>query len=648
MINTSTVLREKLRLPDYSNDDENIEMIQLTLCVSTILSNNYSEIDFETMHRKVYKCVLVRQTDKLYDRLRLCVTSHLNVNVKYKLESVKGQAYLEMVCNVWSDFIGAVSKIGDVFWYLDVIMLRRNKGVDRVVDMAVKLFRNFLLRNESLRSQLIEEIFSSIESERYGVASQVARKCGQILLEINKDNRLLYNVYFEDNYLAEVEHHCQKIKCPPSVTHYVQMVEAAIELETDRALAFGDNITYTRVVQLMVAELIGKRVQFIIESPAGMWQMMKDGNVHQLTKVHRLLVRIESYPAIVVDAINRYTILNYCNKATSQNFFNNILEFRDTMSKYLETAFDNEPIIEQAINLNFEKLLRLNTRTPQELSLYVQQLMSSVEDCAVLLKQAITVFRYMEKKDKFETHYRQHLAKRLLLNRIVNERREKKFIYELSSECGIHYTHKLQCLFKDMETSVELATHFSRKNAYKVNAIEFNVRVLTWGIWPLSANGLECCLPRPIRTLFKNFQTFYLSLHGGGRKLTLIPQLGSVEVIATLGGTEYTMVMSTFHVTVLYLFNTFSKLTYDTIQTMTMIPEPDFRRVIVSLMAAKNRILVKEPRTKTLESDHVFRLNSNYKSTLTVIKLYASSGSTVAKTEMRVGDKLKCETAYKR
>jgi cullin 3 len=70
------------------------------------------------------------------------------------------------------------------------------------------------------------------------------------------------------------------------------------------------------------------------------------------------------------------------------------------------------------------------------------------------------LFRYLEEKDVFERYYKQHLAKRLLLNKSASDDAEKNMISRLKTECGCQFTCKLEGMFKDISVSNTTADDF--------------------------------------------------------------------------------------------------------------------------------------------------------------------------------------------
>ena len=56
----------------------------------------------------------------------------------------------------------------------------------------------------------------------------------------------------------------------------------------------------------------------------------------------------------------------------------------------------------------------------------------------VILDKTILLFRFLQDKDVFERYYKQHLAKRLLLNKSVSDDFEKSMISKLKVQSDVH------------------------------------------------------------------------------------------------------------------------------------------------------------------------------------------------------------------
>ena len=143
----------------------------------------------------------------------------------------------------------------------------------------------------------------------------------------------------------------------------------------------------------------------------------------------------------------------------------------------------------------------------------------------------MVLFRYLQEKDVFERYYKQHLAKRLLLNKSLSDDSEKNMITKLKTECGCQFTSKLEGMFKDMSISNSMMDEFKNhlQNNSKALAnmcgVDLFCRVLTTGFWPTQTALPKVNLPSSAQNAFDAFKKFYLSKHSG-RQLTLQPNLG--------------------------------------------------------------------------------------------------------------------------
>jgi hypothetical protein len=95
----------------------------------------------------------------------------------------------------------------------------------------------------------------------------------------------------------------------------------------------------------------------------------------------------------------------------------------------------------------------------------------------------LVLFRYISGKDVFEAFYKKDLAKRLLLGKSASIDAEKSMIAKLKAECGAQFTSKLEGMFKDVDTSRDVAAAFRAAPAARrvPQGLEVAVSVLTAG-----------------------------------------------------------------------------------------------------------------------------------------------------------------------
>jgi len=244
------------------------------------------------------------------------------------------------------------------------------------------------------------------------------------------------------------------------------------------------------------------------------------------------------------------------------------------------------------------------------------------------LQNVISIFRYLQDKDVFEDFYKKHLAARLLTGQTKDADVEKKMIAELKGECGHQYTSRLEGMFKDMELSKTVMKNFKlfRSKGGRNGGPELSVTVLTTGFWPIPVVP-KCILPKLATQLYDEFVAFYVHKHSG-RRLAWQTNLGSAEVRANFEKGRKELLVHTYQMCILMLFNHGASFTYGEIKKATNIPDPELERHLLSLAHPKVRILRKTPNNKSIAPDHAFAYNTGYVSKLKRVKIPLLSAKT--------------------
>lgn len=110
---------------------------------------------------------------------------------------------------------------------------------------------------------------------------------------------------------------------------------------------------------------------------------------------------------------------------------------KDRFDHFLHNSFSGDKIFKQVIASDFEHFLNLNTKSPEYLSLFIDDKLKkgvkgmTEQEIENVLDKTMVLFRFLQEKDVFERYYKQHLAKRLLLNKSVSDDSEKNMISKL-------------------------------------------------------------------------------------------------------------------------------------------------------------------------------------------------------------------------
>ncbi len=147
--------------------------------------------------------------------------------------------------------------------------------------------------------------------------------------------------------------------------------------------------------------------------------------------------------------------------------------------------------------------------------------------------------------------------------------------------------------------------------------------VLTTGFWPIPGVP-DCTLPAEASAQCQHFTLYYTNLHSG-RRLTWQTSLGTAELRCQfLKGFKY-LVVHTYQMCILMLYNKQPQFTYEEILKQTQIPDEELQRHLISLAHPKVKVLLKKPNVKEIAKDHVFAYNKEYTNPLIRVKVSTDS-----------------------
>jgi cullin 3 len=328
-----------------------------------------------------------------------------------------------------------------------------------------------------------------------------------------------------------------------------------------------------------------------------------------------------------------------------------ILNLKKKFDTIWEQAFSSDRGMHTSFTNSFSDFINSNSRSSEYLSLFFDEnLKKGIKgktDAEVdsLLDDGITLLRYIRDKDLFETYFKKHLSRRLLMKRSVSMDVERQMISKMKMEVGNQFTQRLESMFKDVAVSEDLSNGY-RAHMAKIGSdskrIELDISVLTSTMWPMEIMSkpkdgevqLPCIFPREVETVRQSFEKFYLDKHSG-RKLSWQASMGTADVRATFTRSDgkvsrHELSVSTYAMVILLLFNDLpaeESLTYEEIQARTRIPDNDLIRNLQSLaVAPKTRVLRKEPMSKDVKPTDRFFYNAGFKSQFFKVRIGVVSG----------------------
>lgn len=99
------------------------------------------------------------------------------------------------------------------------------------------------------------------------------------------------------------------------------------------------------------------------------------------------------------------------------------------------------------------------------------------------------------------------------------------------------------------------------------------------------------------------------------------PPQGTADVRASLGGKRYELNVSTYQMCMLLLFNCHDAISFKDLCAELSVPASQLKRHLVSLLVPRVKLLLKERKGKDLLESDVFRVNPDFKSRLTRVRI---------------------------
>uniref|UniRef100_A0A5F9DN96 Cullin-3 n=2 Tax=Boreoeutheria TaxID=1437010 RepID=A0A5F9DN96_RABIT len=589
--------------------------------IQEIQRKNNSGLSFEELYRNAYTMVLHKHGEKLYTGLREVVTEHLINKVREDVLNSLNNNFLQTLNQAWNDHQTAMVMIRDILMYMDRVYVQQN-NVENVYNLGLIIFRDQVVRYGCIRDHLRQTLLDMIARERKGevVDRGAIRNACQMLMILGLEGRSVYEEDFEAPFLemsAEFfQMESQKFLAENSASVYIKKVEARINEEIERVMHCLDKSTEEPIVKVVERELISKHMKTIVEMEnSGLVHMLKNGKTEDLACMYKLFSRVPNGLKTMCECMSSY--LREQGKALVSeegegknpvDYIQGLLDLKSRFDRFLQESFNNDRLFKQTIAGDFEYFLNLNSRSPEYLSLFIDDKLKkgvkglTEQEVETILDKAMVLFRFMQEKDVFERYYKQHLARRLLTNKSVSDDSEKNMISKLKTECGCQFTSKLEGMFRDMSISNTTMDEFRQHlqaTGVSLGGVDLTVRVLTTGYWPTQSATPKCNIPPAPRHAFEIFRRFYLAKHSG-RQLTLQHHMGSADLNATFYGPVK-----------------------KEIQQETDIPERELVRALQSLACGKptQRVLTKEPKSKEIENGHIFTVNDQFTSKLHRVKI---------------------------
>ncbi|KAG6715865.1 hypothetical protein I3842_04G018200 [Carya illinoinensis] len=595
--------------------------------------------------RNAYNMVLHKFGEKLYSGLVTTVTSHLS-EISKSIEAAQGEVFLEELNRKWADHNKALQMIRDILMYMDRTFIPSTHKTP-VHELGLNLWRDVVIHSSKTQTRLRDTLLELVYRERNGevINRGLMRNVIKMLMDLGCS---VYQEDFEQHFL-EVSADFYRLESQQFIEScdcgdYLKKAERRLNEEMERVSHYLDTRSLDKITNVVEKEMIESHMHRLVHMEnSGLVNMLVNDKYEDSGRMYNLFRRVRAGLSIVRDVMTSYIRDTGKQLVTDPerlrdpvDFVQRLLDLKDKYDQIISLAFGNDKTFQNALNSSFEYFINLNARSPEFISLFVDDKLRkglrdvSEEDVEVVLDKVMMLFRYLQEKDVFEKYYKQHLAKRLLAGKTVSDDAERSLIVKLKTECGYQFTSKLEGMFTDMKTSQDTMHGFYASHGAELgDNPTLAVQVLTTGSWPTQPSA-TCNLPAEILGVCEKFRSYYLGTHTG-RRLSWQTNMGTADLKATFGkGQKHELNVSTYQMCALMLFNNANRLSYKEIEQATEIPASDLKRCLQSLACVKGKnVLRKEPMSKEIAEDDAFFFNDKFTSKLYKVKI----GTVVAQRE---------------
>ncbi|RWR78357.1 cullin-3A-like protein isoform X1 [Cinnamomum micranthum f. kanehirae] len=606
--------------------------------IREICNHNASGLSFEELYRNAYNMVLHKYGEKLYSGLVATMTWHLK-EISKCIESAQGGLFLEELNRKWGDHNKALQMIRDILMYMDRTFVPSSHKTP-VNELGLNLWRDNIIHSSKIQRRLLNTLIDLVNKERTGefINRGLIRNIVKMLMDLGPS---VYQEDFEKPFL-EVSANFYRAESQQLIEHYdcgkyLEKVERRLNEEMERVAHYLDAKSEAKMTTMVEKEMIENHMQRLVHMEnSGFVNMLINDRYDDLGRMYSLFRRVPDGLSMIRDVMSSH--LRETGKQLVSDperlrdpvdFVQRLLDEKDKNDKIINISFKNDKTFQNALTTSFEFFINLNTRSPEFISLFVDDKLRkglkdlSEEDVEIVLDKVMLLFRFLQEKDVFEKYYKQHLAKRLLSDKTVSDDAERSLILKLKTECGYQFTSKLEGMFTDMKTSQDTMQGFYASPFAEAvdSSPSLAVQILRMGSWPTQPTT-SCNLPAEILGLCERFQTYYLSTHTG-RRLSWQTNMGTVDLKATFGkGQKHELNVSTYQMCILMLFNSADRLSYKEIKQATEISASDLKRCLQSLACVRGKnILRKEPMSKDIGEGDAFFFNDRFTSKLHKVKI---------------------------
>jgi cullin 1 len=608
--------------------------------------------------------------EELYNHLTTYLNEHLEL-IRDASQKHAGEELLRYYIREWKRYTTAAEYNNHLFRYLNRHWVKRemDEGKKNVFDIyTLHLVRWKEAMFMHCHKQVMDAVLKLVEKQRDGetidhtqikTLVQSFVSLGLDDSDSTKNNLDVYRQFFETPFLKAThdyyENESKKFLVENSVVEYMKKAESRLDEEKNRIDLYLLPDIQIPLMRTCEAALIRDHSGMLRDE----FQLLLDNDkLDDLGRMYKLLSRIpegldplrskfeEHVKKSGLQAVEKSA--SGSDTADPRVYVTTLLTVHLQYKGLVDKAFEGEANFVKSLDnacrsfVNTNKVAngssgKQSSRTPELLSKYTDSLMkrsgakmSEEDDMEKCQDEVMTIFKYIDDKDVFQTFYRRALSKRLV-HATSSEDHETSMISKLKETCGFEYTNKLQRMFQDVQISKDLNSQYRDWAANlaedestgaargSATALDSYFMILASGMWPLTTPNTPFTAPPALQTACDRFLRFYQNKHSG-RKLTWIWNMGKGEIRCNFAKYNnkhpYQLTVSAFQMGILLLFedNNSDSLTYDQIMTATQLNKDNLEPQLKLFLKARLMTSTLASESESPVPETVYTLNRGFKS----------------------------------
>jgi len=569
------------------------------------------------------------------------------------LEFSKGISYLDMLYSYLNQQHIKKQKVSEAELTYGSLSIDQNETIKEIGELGLDIWRKQMI--EPLRDELVSLLLNGIKHDRLAEtgsqrtdsshyqADSTIKGVISSFVEVEgykkKGGLELYEEMFEKPFLSATGEYynaeASKLLQEGHISIYMEKVIQRIESENKRSRKFLYPSSFSKVTSECEQRMVGDHLGVLHAE----CRPMVDKEIHNdLANMYRLLKAIQGAQQVLLDQVQDHikargldAVSGLKGDTVAQQFVENVLGVHKKYLEMIKNDFQADLTFYGALDKACSAVInhrapRTPSKAPELLARYCDTLLkksqkgiseSEIDD---RLSSSITVFKYLDDKDVFQKFYSRNLGKRLIHQQSHSMDLEEAMINRLKQACGYEFTNKFHRMFTDISLAEDLNNKFSDhlKTAGTDVGINYFVRVLQQGAWPLSQNNLSpLAIPVELEKVVTCYEEFYAKQFNG-RKLTWLHHLSNGDVKLGYLPKAYIVNMTTFQMALLLMFEKTDSYKLDELEKATQIAKDQFIKNVQSLLESK--LLVSNNEDICQEST-VISLNTKYSNKRTKFRI---------------------------